>query len=255
MIASLPMYDWPEVQPTTDRLWAGLRDRLRACGINAPDALTRGGDLWADWQSPDLLLSQTCGLPYRTRLHGQVALVGTPDFGLTGAEPGYYYSILLVQAEAPGDCTDFLGGRLAINSFDSQSGWAAPQNHAVAAGRMFERVVETGAHPESARAVAEGRADIASVDAVTWRLIAAHRPQIAQQLRIVARTDPTPGLPLITARGHDVAVIGQAFRNAAAALSDADRAALGLRGLAEIPADAYLAVPTPARLDPIEGCA
>ncbi len=255
MIANLPMYDWPEVQPANDRLWAGIRDRLRVGGMNAPDALHRGGDLCADWQSPDLILSQTCGFPYRTRLHGQVALVGTPDFGLAGAEPGYYYSNLLVRADAPGEWTDFLGGRLAINGFDSQSGWAAPQNHAVAAGRMFERVLETGAHPESARAVAEGRADIAAVDAVTWRLIATHRPQIAPQLRIVARTDPTPGLPLITARGNDVAAIRQAFRDAAAALSDMDRAALGLRGLADIPTDAYLAVPTPAQLDHLDGFA
>lgn len=254
MIASLAMYDWPEVQPANDRLWAGIRDRLRAGGMNAPDALTRGGDLWADWQSPDLILSHTCGFPYRTRLHGQVALVGTPDFGLA-AKPGYYYSNLLVHADAPGDWTDFLDGRLAINGFDSQSGWAAPQNHAAAMGRQFARAVVTNAHYQSAVAVAEGRADIAAVDAVTWRLIATHRPQIAQQLRIVARTDPTPGLPLITARGNDVAAIRQAFRDAVAALSDLDRAALGLRGLADIPADAYLAVPTPAELDHIDGFA
>ena len=26
MIAALPMYDWPEVAPATDRLWAAIRD-------------------------------------------------------------------------------------------------------------------------------------------------------------------------------------------------------------------------------------
>ena len=46
---------------------------------------------------------------------------------------------------------------------------------------------------------------------------------------------------------HGEERIRQAFRDAVAALSDADRAALGLRGLADIPTDAYLAVPTPRR--------
>ena len=252
MIASLPMYDWEEVQPVNDRLWAAVRDRLRAGGMDAPDSLSRGGDLWAEWQSPDLILSQTCGFPYRTRLYGQVTLVGTPDFGLPGAESGYYYSQLLARADAPGDWADFLGRVLAINGFDSQSGWAAPQNHAAAAGRRFERVLVTGAHRESAAAVADGRADIGAVDAVTWRLIGAHRPELARHLRIVARTAPTPGLPLITARGNDAVLIGRAFRGAVAALSDGDRAASGLQGLADIAAEAYLAVPTPAPLEQAE---
>ena len=40
-VAALPMYDWPEIAPATDRLWAALRDHLRAAGVAAPDALTR----------------------------------------------------------------------------------------------------------------------------------------------------------------------------------------------------------------------
>ena len=249
MIASLPMYDWPAAQPVSDRLWAEIRDRLRAAGMPAPETLCRGGDLWADWQRPDLTLSQTCGFPYRTRLHDLVTLVGTPDFGLPGAEPGYYYSQMLVRADAGGSWADFLGGVLAINGFDSQSGWAAPQNHAAASGACFKRVLVTGAHLNSASAVAEGRADIAAVDAVTWRLIESQHPEIAQKLRIVTRTEPTPGLPLITAIGHDPIMIAQAFRGAITALSKRDRAIWGLQGLADIPTAAYLAIPTPAALD------
>jgi hypothetical protein len=30
-----------------------------------------------DWLSPELYLSQTCGLPYRAALHGQVQLIAT----------------------------------------------------------------------------------------------------------------------------------------------------------------------------------
>jgi hypothetical protein len=41
MIASLPMYDWPEVREATDAWWAGLARHLRDAGFEAPDRLTR----------------------------------------------------------------------------------------------------------------------------------------------------------------------------------------------------------------------
>ena len=95
MIAALPMYDRPETAAATDRYWGLIRDGLRAREIEAPDDLTRTDDLWTLWQSPDLVLAQTCGLPFRARLHGQVQLVGTPDFGLPGCAPGYYNSVII----------------------------------------------------------------------------------------------------------------------------------------------------------------
>jgi hypothetical protein len=65
-------------------------------------------------------------------------------------------------------------------------------------------------------------------------------------LRIVDRTDPTPGLPLIAARSADADACFDAVAEAIATLSAADRATLHLRGLVRIPAAAYLAIPTPA---------
>jgi ABC-type phosphate/phosphonate transport system substrate-binding protein len=249
MIASLAMYDWPEVRGEHDRLWSLIRGGLAAEGIAAPGALTRDAPLWDIWESPDLLLAQTCGMPYRTRLHGRVALVATPDYGLPDAPPGHYYSVLVARAEEPGEAPDFLDRTLAFNGQDSQSGWAAPQNHMArhggSHGGRFTRTLHTGAHVDSARAVAEGRADIAAIDAVSWRLLTAHRPGIAERLRVLGHTDPTPGLPLITALGRDPAPLARATAAAIAALTATDRAALGLRGVVGIPAEAYLAVPTP----------
>lgn len=252
MIACLPMYDWDEVRPATDALWLLIQDELARRAIAAPGALKRADDLWESWLSPDLVLGQTCGFPYRTRLHRRVTLVGTPDYGLPGAPPGYYYSVLVTRAEDGasliGGWPDTVGRRLAINGFDSQSGWAAPQNEAIERGAPFDKVLVTGAHVCSAAAVAEGRADIAAIDAVTWRLIEAHRPAVAGHLRVVARTRPTPGLPLITAPGHDGAAIFDAFCAATHQLGDAHRAMLGLKGAVRIAPEAYLAVPVPPEL-------
>lgn len=245
MIASLSMYDWPLVRAEHDRLWALIRAALADEGIAAPERLTRDESLWSVWESPDLLLGQTCGMPYRTRLHGKVALVATPDYGLPGAPPGWYYSVFVARAGDPGAAQDFIDRTLAFNGQDSQSGWAAPQNEMAARGLRFTHTRHTGAHRDSAQAVAEGRADIAAIDAVSWRLFTAHHPEVAARLRVVSHTTPTPGLPLITAEGRDPAPLARAVAAAITALAPADRATLGLAGLVRIPAEAYLAVPIP----------
>ncbi len=245
MIGSLAMYDWPEVRAEHDRLWNLIREALVDEGIAAPRRLTREASLWAVWESPDLLLGQACGMPYRTRLHGRTELVATPDYALPGAAPGHYYSVLVARADESGEVTDFIDRTLAFNGQDSQSGWAAPQNQMAALGLRFTHTRHTGAHRESARAVAAGRADIAAIDAVSWRLLEAHHPEISRRLRVLSHTDPTPGLPLITAKGRDPAPLARAVASAIAALGAAERAALGLAGLAQVPAAAYLAVATP----------
>jgi ABC-type phosphate/phosphonate transport system substrate-binding protein len=239
------MYDRAETAAANDRLWALIRDALRGAGVAAPETLTRTGDLWDHWRDPALVLSQTCGLPYRARLHGAVTLLATPDYGVEGAPPGYYRSVLVVRADDPRETLDaFAGARLAVNDALSQSGWGAVWAHAGAAGVPLVPVGPTAWHRLSALAVAEGRADIASIDAVTWRLLARHEPFTAA-LRILDRTEPTPGLPWIAAAGADAARMRPALAGAVAALGADDRAALGLCGLTVIDPAAYRALPVP----------
>jgi len=242
VIASLPMYDRPETAAVNDRLWQGVRERLG----QGPAHLTRGGDLWAEWQSPDLILSQTCGLPYRARLHDRVHLVATPIHDLPDCPEGQYYSVFVVRADDPRTRPqDFAGAVLAYNEPLSQSGWAAPQAFAAADGFAFGPTLRTGAHRLSARAVAEGRADIAAIDALTWVLITRH-DGFARGLRVIGRTDPTPALPFITAMTRDPAPIRAALSEAVAALSVADRHTLGLLGVTILTPEAYRALPIPA---------
>ena len=246
MIASLGMYDRVEVQPANDHLWALIRDGLRAAGLAAPDHLTRGPDAyWPAWGSHDLVLSQTCGFPYRAKLHGKVALIGTPDFGVQACAPGYYRSVFVAAKSDPRrDVMQFDGARLAFNEDLSQSGWAALQNFALPRGLKLRPALRTGGHLPSARAVAEGRAEITALDAVTWEMIQRHDP-FAAQLQVVGVTDPTPGLPYISALGANVDVMFDVIAAGIAALPAANKTALCLRGLVKIDPQAYLAVPTP----------
>ncbi|WP_397542252.1 PhnD/SsuA/transferrin family substrate-binding protein [Roseovarius salis] len=241
MIASLPMYDRPELNQANDRLWAAVREHLGA----GPERLCRGGDPWEQWQDPALVLSQTCGYPFRARLHGRVALVGTPDHGLDGCPPGYYRSVYVARADdGRGALDEFAGARLAYNEPLSQSGWAAPQNHARALGMSFAAASATGSHAASARAVADGLADIAALDAVSWKMMQTH-DAVAAALKEVGQTPPTPALPYITATGRDANAAFAALEVAIAELSPADRQALSLHGIVRIPAEAYLAIPNP----------
>lgn len=240
MIAALPMHDRPEIRDATDRFWSLVRDALRAHGIAAPAALRRSeAPLMQVWLSPDLVLGQTCGLPYRTRLHGAVTLLGTPDHALPGCQPGYYRSVIVARAPL---ARDWRGLRLALNGTTSQSGWAALANDWP--DNIPTRIVVTGSHAASVAAVAAGQADLACIDAQTWRLLQRHSPQAAQVI-VIGHTTPTPGLPYITRAGQDPAPFRAALSEAIAALSPADRGALDLVGLVAIPAQAYLAVPTP----------
>lgn len=242
MYASLPMYDFAFVREVTDRYWQAIRAVLG----KGPDKLSRDGSVWDMWAHPDLLLSQTCGLPYRARLHGKVALIGTPDYGLPGCGPGEYNSVFVARADdSRQSLADFEGAAFAVNSATSQSGWAGPVLHARSKNVRFGSSYKTGAHVASAEAVATGTADIAGVDALSWWFMQ-REGAFADDLKVIDATPPTPGLPYITALGHDVTAMFDAIGQAIAALSDEDRAALSLKGLVRIPAEAYLAVPTPA---------
>ncbi len=242
MIAALPMYDMPWLRGETDRLWQAVHAQLP----EAPDSLNRSRDPWEIWQAPDLLLAQTCGLPYRAHLHGKVQLVASPDHRLPGCPPGYYRSTLIRRAGDTRDLPELAQGVMAFNDPLSQSGWAAPVARLAALGLAPPaRTICTGAHLASVAAILEGRADFAAIDAVTLHLFAAHHPAAMARLDAFAQTAPTPALPFITARTRDPAPIATALAAGIAALSPADRAALCLHGVVVLPPSAYTALPLP----------
>lgn len=247
-IASLPMYDRPELVGAHDRFWSLIRAELRDRAIDAPESLTREiTDLWSHWRAPSLVLSQTCGMPFRLRLHEEVTLVGTPDYGVEGCPAGHYCSRLVVRAaDARDRLEEFDGARFAFNDRFSQSGFSAPLTHIENRRMRFGTSVETGGHRASAHAVADGDADIAALDAVTWRLLQRFEPTLGS-LRVLDSTAPTPGLPYITRAGEDAEAVFDCVQRALVRLDATDRAELGIHDLVAIPAEAYLAVRGPKR--------
>jgi len=245
MIANLMMYQRLQLVEAHNSFWTLIRKHLAAAGIDSPQTLAQDAEEFFVWKHPDLVLSQTCGMPYRKWLHDQVQLVGTPDYGLEGCPAGYYRSAIVARADDPRTrIAEFKDATFAYNQTFSQSGYAAPFWHVKPQGFWFENRLHVQQHLESARAVATGRADIASLDAVTWRNIERFE-DFAADLRVLEWTDPTPGLPLITANGQDADAICSAVQAAIADLQPKDASDLLIKGIVRIPKADYLAVKNP----------
>jgi ABC-type phosphate/phosphonate transport system substrate-binding protein len=231
------MYDWPEVAAANDALWSAIAARLRDAGIAAPAGLDRARPPEAVWRDPGLVLSQTCGFPFSTRLRGIVRLVGAPIHDVRGCAGPHYSSLIVARGDAADDLAAFEGRRFAYNSEDSLSGYRALVAALKGKGIDPARAewLETGSHRASIRAVAAGAADIAAIDAICWALARRHEPDITRRLKVVAETPLRPALPFITAVERSDAEVATIRAALAAALADPAtaeaRTALGLVGL------------------------
>lgn len=231
MIASLPWYDPPHLHWANDAFWQAIRAELP---FDTPETLDRETDVWTQWHDPQLILSQSCSLPYRTKLHGTVHLVAAADFGLPDCSPGHYHSTIVTR---PGLGT-VKGARLAYNDSLSQSGWGAAEGYGVVPA------VETGAHAASLDAVRSGVADVAFIDSHTLRGLGG-----PGELDVFGTTAPTPGTPFITARSDWVAPVFDALSAALEKLPPDTKDALGIRGFVRVEAHTYLALPPRPSLD------
>ena len=194
-------------------------------------------DLAVLWQHPNLLLAQTCHGPLELWLRG-VRVVGQEDYsGIEGGEGEEYSSAVLMRGGLPPSAAQERGSsptrgevgrpisplvgetaaklpeggnlpvplltglRLAFNAMDSLSGYLALKRDLEAQGsglHIFNELVRTGGHRASIRAVAEGRADVAAVDAKTWGLAQRFEPA-ARELAVVGWTGRRKGLPFVMA--------------------------------------------------------
>lgn len=203
-LASLAMYVTPPpVAAATDALWAFIRDRLVEIGIeDVPTALDKSATYDEAWLQPNLLLSQSCGLPYAKRLRGRAQLVATPVYDLPGCDGPTTRSFIIVHRGSNiASMAELRGLNAAINDRGSNSG-SNLLRAAVAPfareGRFFSSVIETGGHLASIAAVAAGQADVAAIDCVTFGNTKRFDPARLEDVRVLAETEQGPGLPFIT---------------------------------------------------------
>ena len=244
MIAALPMYDRVETREETDRFWSLISQGTGFSSLS----LSRDQDLWDIWRHPELILAQTCGMPFRVSLRESVNYVITPDYALDGCPAGYYNSVFLARRSETRDLSQIVKGTYAYNEALSQSGWAGPITHLLQSGLKPTKLVQSHAHVASALMVAEGEADYCAIDAHTWRLIQRY-DAFAAVLCELERTQPTPALPYICSKQTDSSEIESRVLDAFQQLSPKDSAALGLSGFIKIDPRRYFDVPTPPTPD------
>jgi ABC-type phosphate/phosphonate transport system substrate-binding protein len=238
-LASLAMYvDPPQLAIATEEFWGVIRGRLVEEGMtDIRPALDKTLHHNAAWLEPDMLLSQTCGLPYVKQMRGAVRLVATPVYDDPGCDGPTTVSFIIVRVDAPvGRLEELKGSRAAINEPGSNSG-ANLFRSAIApfagGGAFFSSVTETGSHSASIAAVAEGRADVAAIDCVTFGNIRRFDPDRLNNIRVIAETERGPGLPFVTGprtTDEELATLRKILGEVADAPSLADvRDALSLR--------------------------
>ncbi len=202
-VASMPMYDFPEIAPALDELWAGLRRNLAAEGLaEIPRALVHDRDLRALWNDSDLWFSQCCGYDLIARYRGHLRPLATPHYGAPECRGWEYASVVVVAEDREGeDIRDLAGTRCAVNGLESHSGThslralVAPHHRA---GKFFASVVESGAHIHSLAMIRRGNVDVAAIDCVTYALLERHRPSALAGVRRFALTSHAPGIPYVT---------------------------------------------------------
>jgi ABC-type phosphate/phosphonate transport system substrate-binding protein len=225
--AGLPMYDLPELHAATDAWWAGIARALRREGIeDVPERLTRDRHTEEIWRMLDLLLSQTCGYNIVGEHQDRLAYIATPCFTAPGCQGPLYSSHIIVPAAAPmRTLEDLRGMRCAINGYMSHSGCNAIRaTFAPLAdgGRFFGSVAASGGHVMSLALLANGEADVAAIDCVIYALLARCRPNVVENVRIIAQTASAPVGPYVTCAGASADFIGRLRGGLMRAMDDSD---------------------------------
>jgi len=204
-LASLPMYNWPELRQHTDQWWRVLARSFEVEGLaEVPVSLNGHDNAYDDWHHPDLLMSQTCGYPLRHQCRDALTVIAVPRYTAEGCEGSNYCSMVVVRKDDRHlSLADFSGRRAAFNGEDSQSGYSALRAviAPLAGGeRFFSKTVKTGAHLNSMAAVVEKKADICAIDSVVWGLAQRLFPGLVSKLCVIAQTPMAPSLPYVTSK-------------------------------------------------------
>ena len=196
----------------------GIRDDVNKA--IAPDPATLPPDefdLFTLWRHPALIYAQTCFGPMENGLDKHVSVVDDPDYtGIEGAHAATYSSALIMRKSEAGQNVNapldgkavfnvdgMRGRRFAFNEPHSMSGYLALEKDLTMMGYdlgIFPKHIATGAHRQSIQCVADGKADLAAIDARSWALAKTYSTELTDRLAVVGWTSRRAGLPFITAK-------------------------------------------------------
>jgi len=139
-----------------------------------------------------------CGLltAMRTKQGQPLEVIAAPVF--PGSSSAVYYSFIIANVAVGIDHLDGHELRLAVNEYDSWSGWHGFKEHLrlndITPSTIGEHVL-TGGHVSSIEAVLDGRADVASIDRSVWDARQNVDPRLAE-LEVIGVTRDWPAPPI-----------------------------------------------------------
>jgi len=182
------MYDFPELSEAHETLWRHFVAFAR-----------RGG--FAD----ALPLTQVCGYPLVTSLRRRFEVIAAPVYDVAFSNGATHCGLIVVREHSSyAALADLRGARFALNGWDSNTGMNLPRRLVAPlaeGGRFFSDIIETGSHLASLEAVRSGAADVASIDNVTFALLAEQRPAAVGGVRVLTRTASSPTPPFVVPVG------------------------------------------------------
>lgn len=201
------MYDFPEVHDSTQQVLLALVEALESINesahVQTPDSSVHE-QLMNMWRSSDMLLSQSCGLPFVEELHQFVNVIGTPLWTDVSDERGRYKTVIVARESLDISSIAEAGGlRPAVSNTQSLSGWCSlgvALSEVTTDPSFVQPIVESGGHAKSLQMMLDDKADIASIDAATFRLLSRHRPALTNETRIIGYGPPVPATPFIIAK-------------------------------------------------------
>lgn len=236
------MYDWPELEDQHRAFAAALGHRFDQEGLEVSSKFVSGDDLVNIWTHPKLLLGQTCGYPFATRLYDQVQYVGTPCYDIEGCGNGTYRSAILVRKGSNISREHFSSLKFGFNSEDSWSGYRVVVREMGDPDKVFHNTVKTNGHRQSIRDLFQGHVDIVAIDAVCWHFVLIFDHEITRDLEVLSWTKDYPALPLITNNAMSSQMLDLIYGVVQGVIGDheaSEYAQLGIKGLMRHPVSHY----------------
>jgi ABC-type phosphate/phosphonate transport system substrate-binding protein len=235
IVASLPMYDWPEIRDATDSFWRAFSKHAGLTG-----ELDREADYVGLWRNPALMFSQTCGYPFTHDFKGILNYIATPHYLSEGCDGANYCSMIYAREQK--SLAEFYGSTAAVNTQDSMSGMLALKlvfAPYVQGGEFFRRIKISGGHRNSLRAVRTKYADVCAIDSVCVALLKKYCPEELDGLVEIERSPQVPALPFVTRAGPPELLIAALEKTFADPDLKSVRDALLLKSMSVLPVGAY----------------
>ena len=171
-------------------------DFIAKGGWQAREAALDAGEIQLGW---------ICGLPYVLKadsLKSGIRLLAAPVM----ADARYqnrpiYYSDVVVRADSPfNSFADLRGAAWAYNEPLSHSGYNITRYHLATigeTGRFFGQIRQAGSHERALKLLLRGRTDAAAQDSTVLETELRARPELSEQIRVVATLGPSPIPPWV----------------------------------------------------------